>query len=80
MVSDPFNELITEFWASESLENRFFSAEASQEFLDSFLKDGFPPPELRSGNFRWVLDKPHPKIEILNATSEELRKWAKRTQ
>ena len=76
-MSDPNNELVEEFWAPQNFANRFFSAEESQQFLDSFLIDGVPPPKLNTGNAHWILDRPRTRSEILEATPEELRSWAR---
>jgi len=76
-MSDPNDELVEEFWAPENFSNIFFSAEESQQFLDSFLRDGAPPLELNTGNAHWILDRPRTRSEILGATREELRSWTR---
>jgi len=78
MAEQNDNELVEEIWAPPSFVNVFFSPQESQAFLDSFLVDGVPPPELDTGNARWILDRLRTRREILTATPEQLRNWCHR--
>ena len=75
MTQQNDDKLISDIWAPTSFANVFFSPEESQAFLDSFLVNGVPPPELATGNAHWVLDTPRTRNEIQNATPEQLRNW-----
>ena len=69
------DERIKEIWVSGTYSTVFFSQKEVSDFLDSLLnEDGSPPKGLNIAFIPRKLIKPYTKKEILNATSDQLKK------